>query len=203
MTQQHLILLGDSIFDNAVYVPDGPAVIDHLRALLKPGQKATLLARDGDVVADIPDQLLDIPSDATHLVLSVGGNDALQHTDLGAFPAGTVNDALRHLTRIRKEFHREYRKMLGAVIALDLPLAVCTIYDSIPGLGTELQTALCVFNDSIIREALAAGAKIFDLRNICTEAEDYSQLSPIEPSGQGGRKIALAISEWFSGLGDS
>ena len=30
----HLVLLGDSIFDNAAYVEGGPAVIDHVRLAL-------------------------------------------------------------------------------------------------------------------------------------------------------------------------
>lgn len=200
MTRHHVVLLGDSIFDNAAYVPDGPAVIDHLRQILPPEVRSTLLARDGDVVGDIADQLLDLPPDVTHLVLSVGGNDALAVADVGSFPAGTVNDALRHLTRIRLEFLTAYRKMLGRLADLELPLVVCTIYEAIPGLTEELQTALCVFNDSIIREALATRLSIIDLRGVCTEAGDYSEISPIEPSGQGGRKIAQAIREWIEGL---
>ena len=75
--QPHLVLLGDSIFDNAIYVPDGPSVIDHLRTILPAEWRATLLANDGDVTADVEGQLLKLPADATHLIISVGGNDAL------------------------------------------------------------------------------------------------------------------------------
>ena len=45
----HVILLGDSIFDNAAYVPGGPAVIEHLRRGLPEGWKATLLGVDGSL----------------------------------------------------------------------------------------------------------------------------------------------------------
>ena len=72
----HVVLLGDSIFDNARYVPGGPAVVDQLRASL-PGGRATLLAVDGAVAADVPRQLAALPADATHLAVSAGGNDAL------------------------------------------------------------------------------------------------------------------------------
>lgn len=198
MNRYHIALLGDSIFDNAAYVPNGPAVIDHLRRILLADGRATLLARDGDVVADIADQLTDLPQDVSHLVLSVGGNDALAVADVDSFPAGTVNDALRHLTRIRLDFLSGYRKMLRRLIDLELPLAVCTVYEAIPGLTAELQTALCVFNDSIIREALAARLPIIDLRNVCTQPGDYSEISPIEPSGEGGRKIAQSIWDWVA-----
>lgn len=52
----HLVLLGDSIFDNAAYVPDGPAVIDHVRNLLPDGSRAALIANDGDVVENAHEQ---------------------------------------------------------------------------------------------------------------------------------------------------
>ena len=45
-----LVLLGDSIFDNAAYVPGRPAVIDQVRNRLRQGWRATLLARDGSVI---------------------------------------------------------------------------------------------------------------------------------------------------------
>jgi hypothetical protein len=37
------------------------------------------------------------------------------------------------------------------------------------------------------------GLPVLDLRLICDEARDYSELSPIEPSEIGGAKIAQAI----------
>lgn len=43
----HLILLGDSIFDNAAYVGEQPDVIEQLRAKLPEGWNATLKAIDG------------------------------------------------------------------------------------------------------------------------------------------------------------
>jgi hypothetical protein len=43
----HIILLGDSIFDNARYVPDRPPVIEQVRRSLQSGWRATLLAVDG------------------------------------------------------------------------------------------------------------------------------------------------------------
>ena len=78
----HVVLLGDSIFDNARYVPGGPSVIEHLRRSLPAGWRATLLARDGAGTAEMDRQLDLLPPDATHLVVSVGGNDALDHSGL-------------------------------------------------------------------------------------------------------------------------
>src|SRR5207253_4240109 len=74
----HLVLLGDSIFDNGAYVGSGdPDVIGQLRTILPGGWRATLNAVDGAGVADIRGQIARLPPDASHLVVSVGGNDAL------------------------------------------------------------------------------------------------------------------------------
>jgi len=54
---EHIVLLGDSIFDNAPYVAAGSDVVSQLRARLGPGHAASLLARDGDVLADVAGQL--------------------------------------------------------------------------------------------------------------------------------------------------
>ena len=66
----YIVLLGDSVFDNAAYVAGGPDVVRQLRDLLPPEWRATLNARDGAVLADIPQQLQGLSSDATHLVVS-------------------------------------------------------------------------------------------------------------------------------------
>ena len=113
--------------------------------------------------------------------------------DTFTLTAGTVRDALGILTEVRQKFQRGYRAMLWEALGLNLPVAVCTIYDALPGLSVEAQTALSIFNDTITNEAAAAGISVVDLRHICTEAGDYSDLSPIEPSEQGGLKIAQAI----------
>jgi hypothetical protein len=193
---RHLVLLGDSIFDNAAYVAGGLPVIEHLRKRLPAGMKATLVAHDGDVTVDVANQLSSIPPDATDLVLSVGGNDALGVIPLLSLHATSVMHALKQLSEIRQSFHQDYRTMIRQLAFLDKPLAICTIYEAVPGLTDELKTALSLFNDVIVREALAAAATVIDLRQICTEMGDYSEVSPIEPSAQGGGKIAAAIHDW-------
>lgn len=189
----HAILLGDSIFDNGVYVPGGPAVVDQLRAALPTEWKATLLAVDGNVTDDVEVQMKALPRDATHLVVSCGGNDALGYLPVLADSARSVAEVLGRLAEIRADFGKQYRRMLGKAIATRMRVAVCTIYDCIPDLGREPLTALAMFNEVILREAVQAGADIVDLRLVCTEKSDYSELSPIEPSRSGGEKIAAAV----------
>ena len=127
MKSNHLVLLGDSIFDNSAYVPDEPAVIDHLQAMLPEGWSATLVARDGDMVRHVSEQIPNIPADATHLALSIGGNDALESIELLSRPTDSVRLALGHLNEIRSNFRRAYRAMLWQLLELQRPLVVCTI----------------------------------------------------------------------------
>jgi hypothetical protein len=71
----HIALLGDSIFDNSSYTRGEPDVVTHLRALLPAGARATLLAVDGAITRSLTEQARGIPADATHLVVSICGND--------------------------------------------------------------------------------------------------------------------------------
>ncbi|HEY1068346.1 MAG TPA: SGNH/GDSL hydrolase family protein [Pirellulales bacterium] len=196
----HVVLLGDSIFDNASYVAGGPAVIDHLKRLLPGGWKATLAAVDGAMVEHVAAQLARrVPSDATHLVLSIGGNDALSASGLVRFgEAASIADALAQMRQLQTDFQRAYRAMLDELLALQKPLILCTVYDSVPGLEPAEYAGLCLFNDVILREAFRVGADVIDLRAVCQEPDDYAAASPIEPSVQGGWKIADAVARVVS-----
>jgi lysophospholipase L1-like esterase len=195
----HLILLGDSIFDNATYVPDGLPVIEHLRQTMPSGWQATLLAIDGDITSGVAGQTEAIPPGATHLVISVGGNDALQSTGVFSEPVRAVGEALFHLADVVNGFRKSYSQMLQHVLSFNLPVAVCTIYNSVPGLGDMEKTALALFNETILQEAFKAKVPVIDLRLICNEDGDYSFISPIEPSHNGGQKIARAIAALIDG----
>ena len=89
----HIVLLGDSIFDNAAYTRGAPDVVTYLRQLLPRSWQATLCAVDGATTVGLAAQLAPVPAAATHLVIAIGGNDALQNSDLlslrAASSAGT------------------------------------------------------------------------------------------------------------------
>lgn len=189
----HVVLLGDSIFDNAQYVPGHPAVIEQLLRSLPSGWQATLAAVDGHITTDVPGQLERVPDAASHLVVSVGGNDALGYAGILTAPAATVNQALLQLSEVQAEFRENYQGMLRAVLQRNLPTTLCTVYDSVPGLGPTERLALGMFNEVILREAFLLGLPVIDLRLVCDQRSDYSDVSPIEPSVLGGAKIALAI----------
>jgi hypothetical protein len=192
----HVVLLGDSVFDNGAYVRGGPDVVRQLREALPFKWDATLLAVDGDVTRGVADQLRRLPKDATHLAVSVGGNDALGASHLLGQSVANVAEGLSLLETAQDRFARAYRQMAEAVLAVGLRTAFCTIYDTPPSSPDQrvVRTALAIFNDIITRTAFSAGAALIDLRLICDEDEDYA--NPIEPSERGGTKIAGAIAAW-------
>jgi hypothetical protein len=194
----HVVLLGDSIFDNAIYVPGCPAVIEQLRSWLPAGWRATLLAVDGAVATSVAQQLPKLPRDATHLVVSVGGNDALGCSHLVGDTKSPAAAGFQQLAAAQDQFRRDYQTMLRAVLEEQKPVLLCTVYDAIPGLPPSAATGLSTFNDVILREGFRHGLPILDLRLICDEPRDYSVLSPIEPSEHGGAKIVQGIKRVFA-----
>lgn len=190
----HIVLLGDSVFDNAAYVAGGPDVVGQLRSILPSGWRATLNALDGAVIGDISGQLRKLPGDAAHLVISAGGNDALGEAHLLDQGVGSMAEALELLSRVRDRFRAAYAAMMDEVLQRRLPTAVCTIYEPRfpePPRRRLAATALTALNDAITREAFARGIDCIDLRVLCNEDRDFA--NPIEPSVHGGAKIARAI----------
>ena len=200
----HLALLGDSILDNAAYTSGGPDVITHLRGMLPAGWRATLLALDGSVVEDLEGQLTDVPPDATHVVVSVGGNNVLMNLDMLRLRVRSEPEALARLRQRVAVFERAYWRAINRARRLGQEMAVCTIYNAnvdtkagAAALGFSAEEAaaalvvLATFNDVILRVAFEAKLRVIDLRLVCTEPADYA--NTIEPSVRGGEKIARAI----------
>ena len=119
---QHIVLFGDFILDNGAYVPTGADVVTQLRMRLPQGGRATLAAVDGSVASAVRLQLRGAPEDATHIVVSAGGNDALHCAHLLEESAGSVAEALGRLAVVREQFVEDYRALLDDVVARGLPL---------------------------------------------------------------------------------
>ncbi|CAF1583278.1 unnamed protein product [Didymodactylos carnosus] len=80
--------------------------------LLISGWHATLLARDGDVLSGIPRQLSKLPKDATHLFISIGGNNALGYMIHLHDSVKNLGEALISLHKIKSKFQKVRKKCL-------------------------------------------------------------------------------------------
>jgi hypothetical protein len=189
----HVVLLGDSIFDNSAYTGGEPDVVTHLRNVLPTGWRATLCAMDGATTGSLRAQLGRVPPDASHLVISIGGNDALQNADLLSLRVSSSREALEAFDERLVRFEQAYRTALDAVLGLDRRTAVCTVYNGALDADRAriARVGLTLFNDVILRTAAARRIDVLELRAICAEPGDYA--NPIEPSGKGGLKIARGV----------
>ena len=111
--------------------------------------------------------------------------------------ARSVAKAVDRLADAREAFAQAYRAMLEAVLARGLPTAVYDGRFPDPRWQRLAVTGLAIFNDVITREAFTRGLPLLDLRLIRAEDADYT--NPIEPSVQGGGKIAAAVAALLTG----
>tara|TARA_B100000131_G_scaffold316256_2_gene356035 strand:+ start:279 stop:962 length:684 start_codon:yes stop_codon:yes gene_type:complete len=209
---KHIVLLGDSIFDNLSYVNFGELdVPNQLRSLVGHRCRVTNLAVDGHKIGDIKNQLSNIPPETTNLFVSIGGNDGLGHLSIFNSHINTVGEALQQMYRIGSNFKKKYSEMVDLILSYNIPTAFCSIYyprfdaSSLTRVqhymkpfqnSREIQemtmAAETIFNDIITYEIFKRKIPLIDLRVLCDDNKDFA--NPIEPSCIGGMKIAKTIS---------
>lgn len=196
MAEKHICLMGDSIFDNDEYIPGEPGVIEQMRRSIPKTWSAFKVAVDGDCIEDIPNQLQKVPTHTTDVVVSVGGNDLMKFRHLLTKVAeGAKIEEL--ITSPLADFEIAYGWMLDTVSERGLRVSACTIYTAIPFAEPEMRdhapSAIGAFNAIILRLAEARGVSVIRLDEACADNDDFSDMSPIEPSSKGGQKIVDAI----------
>lgn len=198
---KHIVLAGDSIFDNDGYVPGEPGVIEQLRMSVPKDWSAAKIAVDGDCIRHVYSRVENLPTHYTDMVLSIGGNDALGYSTI-IDEMDSIEDLPRLAARPMTEFRKDYQTLLDHLIALDVKLSVCTIYTAVPFDNAEwreyVPIALNLFNSIIKEEAQKRNIDVIDIDKVCTEPADFAAVSPIEPSAIGGQKIVDLIIEHLS-----
>lgn len=194
----YVAVMGDSTIDNAKYVGEALGT-DQMLTELFTGKCGGFypVALDGAVCSSIEKQVKQLPQgNYDHIVLSVGGNDALGYMGMLAQPLVDWYDAV-------EEFEEAYTNAVKAVMALNPDkLTLCTIYegwfDSVE-LRQATRAGVRMFNDAIQRVALDYGHAVVDLRSVCRGEDDFTLA--IEPSAQGAAKIARRLA--WEVLGDA
>lgn len=196
-------LLGDSILDNKRYVDvNENSVEEHLSQLSN--ENFILIAFDGDTTKDvIQNQINNIDTDVTHIVLSIGGNDLLERIEVlfedSTFTfAGALEKAVLFLEPIKKN----YDSIINELVKTNAKILLCTIYDGelekdpiLKTIKTQGLALTGLLNDYISVLGRRYNLDVLELREIFTETEDYA--NPIEPSHIGGEKFARSIIHWI------
>jgi hypothetical protein len=160
------------------------------------GCAVSLNARDGSGVRDLYGQLDRIPTEASHIVVSAGGNDALGEAAFLEESAASVAEVMAKLADVREQFGARYHSMLDAVLDRSLPTAVCTIYFSASATA-DCGRCTCRVQRRDHARAFSRHTVLIDLRLICAVDDDFA--NPIESSVQRGEKIARAILAFAGG----
>lgn len=199
---KNITLLGDSVIDNISYVdPPGLCVLGHLNDL-EADWAFDQRAVDGHTTLDLLAEQLGRPIKGP-VALSIGGNDLLKRIDM------LTSRELVSPIELLEELHREagaFRERYQTILSnLKKPTIVFTVYNpvfkkdaSLAPMQDAAEMAIAIFNDCIQREARNSGFDLLELRDLFTEEDDYA--NPIEPSNQGGRKLAKAIVTWVKSL---
>ena len=197
---KHIILAGDSVLDNGGYVI-GPSVAEQITQALSP-DKVVSVAMDGAVSQGVIHQIrtYNQSNKATHLVIIVGGNDALGLSGLLQSNAIVrIEDFLTELANVRKEFAQDYTSMIEAVKTgyPNLSIIVATVYYPVFPTAEQRRAIglLSMFNDVILSVAATYQLPVIDLRWISSRPSCYA--NSIEPSVYGGKRIAKVIGSLF------
>src|SRR5262245_27757917 len=114
MAVQTLVLLGDSILDNGSYTKPEPDSTAHLQRLL-PHWEVLRLAQDGATMKDVGSQLRQLRSRPATAVLSVGGNDAVEHIGVLDKRTSSSAEVLEALLAIAEDFAKRYETVARSV----------------------------------------------------------------------------------------
>ena len=182
---RHLVLLGDALQnidlgkgqaeDTLVPRPRNPWKL----TVLQPPE----VLRQGRVRA--------IPAGVTHIGICIDGGWAIETSGLLQGYALTIGEALDALARAADEFESMFARLIAAAAEAGVPTIVCTL---VPARYTEpsqqrvAATALAIFNDRILRRAVAAHLSIVELRLVCDEDSDYASETLLSHAGV--RKVA-------------
>lgn len=178
-----VILMGDSVLNNANYVSAGNSVYDYLKKKLN---KVINLAKDGATINDLYTQLDKIPVDLnntdTYIFISAGGNDILnKRTEL------TTNE-IRRLFDTYMDFLKALRAKLGST-----KINIINLYLPTNPRFQSYKTSVDQWNQLINQYSNKIGEmyNVVDLHSLLKTPEDF--VYDIEPSESASNKIANLI----------
>jgi hypothetical protein len=189
---RHVVLLGDVLLDAYSSIDKTPGAFED--ALL-PGTrnqwKMTVVS-----VAEVEraGPSLALPRDATHAMIFIEGNHAIEQSGLLDSQPHTSGQNLEQLSLAADEFERTLARLIHAAQAARLVIMVCTMFQpnhKDPVRQRTACAALAVFNDRVTKRAAEARVSLVDLRLICNEPGDYDK--PTLLSRGGLNKIANVV----------
>lgn len=178
-----VILMGDSVLNNANYVPEGNSVYDILKTKLN---NILNVATDGATINDLYTQLDKIPVDLnntdTYIFISAGGNDILNSRK------ELTNNDMTQLFDKYMNFLKALRAKLGSV-----KINILNLYLPSNPRYQSYKPSIEQWNKLINQYSNKIGEmyNVLDLYSLLTSPDDF--VYDIEPSASASNKIANLI----------
>lgn len=189
---RHVVLLGDALIDAYSTIDKAPGKFED--ALLPGSHNQWKISVVSAAEVERAGSSVVLPRDATHAVIFIEGNHAIERSGLLDSRPDTYGQTLEQLTLAADEFERTLERLIHVAQAARLVIMVCTMFRpdyKDPVRQRTACAALAVFNDRVTKRAAEARACMVDLRLICNEPGDYD--TPTQLSRSGLRKAANVI----------
>ena len=189
---RHVVLLGDALLEAYSSIDKTPGKFED--DLLPGSRNQWKISVVSAAEVERAGSSLALPRDATHAVIFIEGNHAIERSGLLDSRPDAYGHTLEQLTLAADEFERTLEGLIHVAQAARLVIMVCTMFlpnYKDPARQRTACAALAVFNDRVTKRAAEARASLVDLRLICNEPGDYDK--PTQLSRSGLRKAANVI----------
>ena len=189
---RHVVLLGDVLLEAYRSIDKTPG--DFEDAVLPGTRNQWKISVVSAAEVERAGPSLALPPDATHAMIFIEGNHAIEQSGLLDDRRDTYGQKLEQLSLAADEFERTLARLIHAAQAAHLVIMVCTMFQpnyKDPVRQRAACAALAVFNDRVTKRAAEARVSLIDLRLICNEPGDYDKPTLLSKSGV--NKIANVI----------
>jgi hypothetical protein len=189
---RHVVLLGDVLLDAYRSIDKTPGEFED--ALLPGTRKQWKISVVSAAAVERGGPSFALPADATHAIVFIEGNHAIEQSGLLDGRPDTYGQKLEQLSLAADEFEHTLTRLIHAAQAAGLVIMVATMFRPMykdPVRQRTACAALAVFNDRVTKRAAEARVSLIDLRLICNEPGDYDK--PTQLSKSGLNKIANVI----------
>lgn len=181
---RHVVVLGDVLLDAYHSIDKTPGNFED--ALLPGTRKQWKISVISSAKIERAGTSLALPPDATHALIFIEGNHAIEQSGLLDARPDAFGQTLDELTRAADEFEHTLERLIHVAQAARLVIMVCTMFApnyKDPARQRAACAALAVFNDRVTKRAAEARVSLIDLRLTCNEPEDYDKPTQLSQSG--------------------
>lgn len=186
-----IVLIGDSILNNNMYVPVGNSVADNIKLLH--GNNVIIGAKDGATIETCYQQLTInniVNSENYFLFISIGGNDILNNS--GSFGTSLNNKNSEKFNNLKKK----YIELIDSIKEKypKIKINLLNLYFPTNEKYNKYEKNIIEWNKMISSLCLKNKYNLLRLDNLLTNTSDFTH--EIEPSSIGSEKIAKLIVDY-------